>query len=61
MILVYLVSADVVRYRNDATRCSLIRASAQYIAFKKSKPMKLLMMEANYFGTLSCICRQNAK
>jgi len=61
MILVHVVSADVVRYRNESTRYSPTRASAQYITFKKSKPKKVLMMEANWFGTFSYFCRQNAK
>ena len=35
MILVHAVSADVVRYRNDSTRCSPIRAPALYIYLKE--------------------------
>jgi len=52
MILIHVVSADVVRYKNDSTRCSKIRAPAQYIAFKKSKSKNLLTI---------CQIRKNAK
>jgi len=37
MCQLHVVSADVVRYGNDSTRYSPLRALSQYIAFKKSK------------------------